>query len=179
MSRKAVVYIAASVDGYIAAPDGDLSFLSTVEKEGEDYGYATFISAVDTVVVGKNTYDKVLSMGYPFPHADKEAYIITRTERQAEERTVFYTGDVAELVRNLKTKEGQTIFIDGGAYVVNLLLQEKLIDEIYLSIIPVMLGSGIALFKQGNPPQHLQLRSVKQFDTGLVQLHYLFPATLG
>ena len=179
MARKAIVYIAASVDGFIAGPDGDLSFLSSVEKEGEDYGYSAFVETVDTVIVGKNTYDKVLSMGYPFPHADKEAYIITRTERQAEGTTVFYTDDVAELVKNLKAKKGQTIFIDGGAYVVNLLLQEQLIDEIYLSIIPVMLGSGIALFKQGNPIQQLTLQSVKHFDTGLVQLHYLFSETLG
>ena len=175
MARKVIVYIAASVDGFIAGPDGDLSFLSSVEKEGEDYGYSAFVETVDTVIVGKNTYDKVLSMGYAFPHANKESYIITRTERAAEGTTVFYSGDTAELVRKLKTKEGQNIFVDGGAYVVNQLLQQQLIDEIYLSIIPVMLGSGIALFKQGNPIQQLSLQSVKHFDTGLVQLHYLFP----
>lgn len=174
MSRKVIVYIAASIDGFIAGPDGDLSFLSSVEKEGEDYGYAAFVKTVDTVIVGKSTYDKVLSMGYPFPHADKESYIITRSERPAEGNITFYTGDVAALVSDLKTKPGQTIFIDGGAYVVNLLLQHQLIDEIYLSIIPVMLGSGIGLFKQGNPLQAAALQSVKQFDTGLVQLHYQF-----
>ena len=95
----------------------------------------------------------------------------------AEGTTVFYTGEVAELVRKLKTREGQNIFVDGGAYVVNQLLQQQLIDEIYLSIIPVMLGSGIALFKQGNPIQQLRLQSAKHFDTGLVQLHYLFQKT--
>lgn len=174
MSRKVIVYIAASIDGFIAGPDGDLSFLSSVEKEGEDYGYAAFVKTVDTVIVGKSTYDKVLSMGYPFPHADKESYIITRSERPAEGNITFYTGDVAALVSDLKTKPGQTIFIDGGAYVVNLLLQHQLIDEMYLSIIPVMLGSGIGLFKQGNSLQAAALQSVKQFDTGLVQLHYQF-----
>jgi dihydrofolate reductase len=174
MSRKVVVYIAASVDGYIAAPDGDLSFLSTVEKEGEDYGYGAFIATVDTVVVGKNTYDKVLSMGYPFPHADKDAYIITRTERATEGTVHFYTGDVVELVTKLKEKNGKTIFIDGGAFVVNKLLQHSLIDELYVSYIPVLLGDGIRLFKQGNPFQNLELQTVKTFDTGLVQLHYRF-----
>jgi dihydrofolate reductase len=174
MKRKVVVYLAASVDGYIAAPDGDLSFLSKVEKEGEDYGYATFIATVDTVVLGKNTYDKVLSMGYPFPHADKEAYIITRTERATEGTTHFYTGDVVDLVASLKGQNGKTIFIDGGAFVVNRLLQHGLVDELYLSYIPVLLGDGIALFKQGNPLQNLQLQTVKTFDAGLVQLHYRF-----
>lgn len=174
MSRKVIVYIAASVDGYIAAPGGDLSFLSKVEKEGEDYGYGTFISTVDTVVVGKNTYDKVLSMGYPFPHADKEAYIITRTERASEGTVHFYTGDVAELLAKLKEKNGKTIFVDGGAFVVNKLLQNSLVDELYLSYIPVLLGDGIRLFNQGNPLQNLELQTVKAFDTGLVQHHYRF-----
>jgi dihydrofolate reductase len=174
MSRKVVVYIAASVDGYIAAPDGDLSFLSKVEKEGEDYGYGAFIATVDTVVVGKNTYEKVLSMGYPFPHADKEAYIITRTERATEGTINFYTGDVVDLVAELKEKNGKTIFIDGGAFVVNRLLQHGLVDELYLSYIPVLLGDGISLFKQGNPLQKLEPQTVKTFDTGLVQLHYRF-----
>jgi len=174
MSRKVIVYIAASVDGYIAAPDGDLSFLSKVEKEGEDYGYGAFISTVDTVVLGKNTYDKVLSMGYPFPHADKEAYIITRTERATDGTIHFYTGDVVELLTRLKEKNGKNIFIDGGAFVVNRLLSHGLVDELYLSYIPVLLGNGIALFKQGNPLQSLELQTVKTFETGLVQLHYRF-----
>lgn len=174
MSRKVIVYIAASVDGYIAAPDGDLSFLSKVEKEGEDYGYAAFISTVDTVVLGKNTYDKVLSMGYPFPHADKDAYVITRTERETKGFTHFHNGDVAELITTLKKKEGKNIFIDGGAFVVNELLKKELVDELYLSYIPVLLGDGIKLFSTGIPLQNLELLTVKKFETGLVQLHYRF-----
>ncbi|MFY7839009.1 MAG: dihydrofolate reductase family protein [Lacibacter sp.] len=172
MTRKAVVFIAASIDGFIATNDGDLGFLSAVEREGEDYGYAAFISTVDTVVLGKRTYDKVIAMGYPFPHADKEAYIITRTPKDAIGSTTFYTGDVAKLLQELKQHDGRTIFIDGGAYVVNCLLKAHLIDELYLSIIPVMLGSGIALFEQNNPAQKMQLLQTKSFDTGLVQLHY-------
>lgn len=174
MKRKAVVFIAASIDGFIATHDDDLSFLSAVEKEGEDYGYAAFISTVDTVILGKKTYDKVISMGYPFPHADKEAYIITRTPQPSAGSAQFYTGDVVDLLQRLKQQEGRTIFIDGGAYVVNRLLQAKLIDELYLSVIPVMLGSGIALFQQNNPLQKAQLLQSKSYDTGLVQMHYRF-----
>lgn len=65
-----MLYIAASLDGYIAKPNDDLSFLDQVAQEGEDYGYADFIRTVDTVIVGRKTYDKVISMGYPFPHTD-------------------------------------------------------------------------------------------------------------
>ncbi|HEY0041148.1 MAG TPA: dihydrofolate reductase, partial [Flavisolibacter sp.] len=80
MERKVILYIATSLDGYIAKTDDDLGFLSIVEQEGEDYGYGEFLQTVDAVIVGRRTYDKVLSMGYAFPHADKDAYIITRTE---------------------------------------------------------------------------------------------------
>lgn len=81
---------------------------------------------------------------------------------------------VVELLAKLKEKNGRNIFIDGGAFVVNKLLEYGLIDELYLSYIPVLLGDGIRLFKQGNPLQNLELQIVKTFATGMVQLHYRF-----
>jgi len=79
--RKVILYIAVSLDGYIAKPNDDLGFLSIVEQEGQDYGYADFIKTADTVIVGRKTYDKVMSMGFDFPYAYKDVYIITRTPR--------------------------------------------------------------------------------------------------
>lgn len=108
-----------------------------------------------------------------FPHADLENYVITRTERPAMGKTVFYTGNPVTLVKELVQKEGKNIFIDGGAEVVNSLLKEKQVDEIYLSLIPVILGDGVRLFHTGNPMQTSTLVSTKQFSTGLVQLHYV------
>jgi len=170
--RKVVLFIAASLDGFIAAPNDDLSFLSMVEKPGEDYGYAAFIETVDTVIIGRKTYDWVMKQVPTFPHQDKETYVITRHEKTAIGKTVFYTGCLMELVRTLKQKEGKNIFVDGGAMVVNELLNELLIDEIILSIIPVILGDGTRLF-QRTVNQTLWLKQCKQFDTGLVQLHYV------
>lgn len=71
MSRKVVLYIAMSVDGYIAKPDDNLDFLSIVEKEGEDYGYFEFVKSTDAVIVGRKTYEKVLTMGFDHPHPTK------------------------------------------------------------------------------------------------------------
>lgn len=170
--RKLILFIAMSLDGFIATTDDDLSFLSMVEKEGEDYGYSDFIATVDTVILGRKTYDKVLSMGIDFPHADKDTYIITRTEREPLGKVQFYTGSLQTLVTNLRQKEGKNIFVDGGAEVVTLLLKENLIDEFYISIIPVLLGNGVRLFKEERPEQKLQLISSKKFKKGLVQLHY-------
>lgn len=91
--RKVILYIATSLDGYIAQPNDDLGFLSIVEQEGQDYGYADFVKTVDTAIVGRKTYDKVISMGVDFPHADKDTYIITRTPRPNIGNVKFYTGD--------------------------------------------------------------------------------------
>lgn len=107
-----------------------------------------------------------------FPHADKTSYIRTRTPRPAIEKTTFYTGDLNDLVLQLKKEQGKNIFVDGGAEVVTELLTHNLIDEIIISIIPVLVGNVTKLFKDGRPEQKLELVSSKQFDTGLLQLHY-------
>lgn len=172
--RKLFIYIATSLDGYIAKPNDDLSFLKLVEKEGEDYGYAAFTSIIDTIILGRKTYDWVLkSIGTShYDNGERDVYVITRTERPNVGKTIFYTGDLSELVKQLKSKEGKHIYCDGGAEVINELLKADLIDEMIISVIPVLLGNGTRLFKDGRTEQQLELVNTKSFDTGLVQLHY-------
>lgn len=172
MSRKVILYIATSLDGYIAKPNDNLDFISIVNQEGEDYGYSDFIQSVDTVILGRKTYDWVMAQVPEFPHADKNSFIITRTARQSIGSTNFYTGKLRDLITGLKSGEGKNIFVDGGAEIVNELLNENLIDEFIVSIIPVLVGNGTKLFKDGRPEQALELVSAKQFDKGLIQLHY-------
>lgn len=170
--RKVVLYISTSLDGYIATKNNSLEFLSIVEQEGEDYGYNDFIKSVDAVIIGRKTYEKVIEMGYEYPHKDKDVYIITRTAKPSVGTFQFYTGDLAQLVNQLKTKAGKNIYCDGGSEIANELMQANLIDEYIISIIPVLLGDGIKLFKDGRPEQKLELVSTKQFEKGLTQLHY-------
>jgi dihydrofolate reductase len=172
MQRKVVLYIATSLDGFIAKPNDELDFLSIVEQEGQDYGYADFIKTIDTVIVGRKTYDKVISMGFDFPHADKDSYIITRTPRPNIGSIKFYTDDIKSLIYKLKSEKGKNIFCDGGAEIVNELLKHNLIDEFIISIIPILVGNGTKLFKDDRPELKLELISTKQFESGLVQLHY-------
>jgi dihydrofolate reductase len=172
MSRKVVLYIAMSLDGYIAKPNDDLSFLSIVEQEGQDYGYEEFIKSVDAVIVGRKTYDKVISMGFGFPHTDKDTYIITRTQRPAIGSVKFYTGNLKTLIKKLKSENGKNIFCDGGAEIVNELLKQDLFDELIISIIPILVGDGTKLFNDGRPEQKLEFTSVRSFEKGLTQLHY-------
>lgn len=172
MDRKVILYIAASLDGYIAKPNDDLSFLSIVQKDDEDYGYSVFINSVDTVISGRKTYDWVMKQVPVFPHADKNTFIITRNAKPSIGKVNFYSGSLKELISKLKSESGKNIFIDGGAEIVHELLKENLIDEFIISIIPVLVGSGIKLFKDGRSEQTLELVSVKKFEKGLAQLHY-------
>jgi dihydrofolate reductase len=172
--RKLSLFIATSLDGYIAKPNDDLSFLKLVEKEGEDYGYAEFTDTIDTLIIGRKTYDYVVKEigSSHYDNGQRDVYVITRTERPKMGRTTFYTGSLTELVNRLKSEDGKNIYCDGGAEVIHELLQHHLVDEFIISIIPVLLGTGTRLFKDGRPEQILELTSAKTFETGLTQLHY-------
>lgn len=173
--RKLILYIACSLDGYIAGPDGDLSFLESVQQPGEDYGYKVFNEQTDTVIMGRKTFDKIMSFGIPFPHKDKEkVYIITRSDMQDYDNITFYGGSLLTLIKNLKQQPGKQIYCDGGGELVQALFQYDLFDEIILSIIPVYLGKGIRLFREQDNvmPLKLSLKSCKNFPSGLVQLYY-------
>jgi dihydrofolate reductase len=170
--RKMILYVAMSLDGYIAATDDSLDFLSVVQEAGEDYGYADFVKSVDTVIVGRKTYEKVVSMGYDYPHTDKDVYIITRAERPSIGTLRFHTGDLAELVSYLKSRPGKHIYCDGGAEIANQLLKHQLIEEFIISVIPILLGGGVRLFQGGFSEQNLKLLSCQSFSKGLAQLHY-------
>lgn len=172
MPRKLVLYIACSVDGFIAAPGDDLSFLNTVAAENEDYGYHDFMSKVDTIIMGRKTYDKVVEMVGSYPNAHIESYIITRQQIADNGLTRFYAGDIEKLVVELKEKSGGVIYCDGGAELVNTLLKLNLIDEIIMSVIPVLLGAGIRLFGEGLSQKNLQLQNSRAYESGLVQLTY-------
>ncbi|MDM1527924.1 dihydrofolate reductase family protein [Myroides odoratimimus] len=170
--RQVVLYISSSLDGYIAKAGDDLSFLDAVQREGEDYGYTAFVEKIDTVLIGKRTYDWVVSQGHGFHHADKETYVMTRQNLPTEGNVTFYNGDLKELVSKLKSQEGKDIFCDGGALLVNRLLKDGLIDKIVISVIPVLLGEGTRLFDIDIPESKLKLESTKSFESGLVQLCY-------
>lgn len=171
---KTILYIASSLDGFIAGANDDLSFLSLVEQEGEDYGYQSFYANVDAVVLGRRTYEKVIELGVPAPHAEKETYVITKTPKPAVGNTHFFTGNVTELIARLRDEEGKTIFVDGGSQMVALLRQQFLLDEMVVSIIPILLGKGIPLFAENLPNQKLELLQCQSFPKGLVQLRYRF-----
>ncbi|MFY7652924.1 MAG: dihydrofolate reductase family protein [Chitinophagaceae bacterium] len=171
--RKLVVYIAMSIDGYIAKPNNDLSFLQIVEQTGEDYGYNQFMETVDTIIIGRNTYNWLMANSDDFPYNNRTVYVITHEEKEPINNIIFYNKSLGELITHLKNAPGnKAIYCDGGAQIIQQLLQLNAIDELTLSIIPVTLGNGIALFGGFLPQQNWQLMAVKSFPKGLVQVHY-------
>ncbi len=170
--RKVIVYIAMSLDGFIAKSNGDLDWLLHYNSTGEDYGYNEFIKNVDTVIMGRKTYDKIVEMGYEYPHGERQYIIWTHDEHPPKQNITFYSGDLKRLILDLKSKPGGAIYVDGGT-TVSECMKHHLVDEYIISIIPILLGDGIPLFNAGRPEEQLVLKSSRRFETGLVQLHYI------
>ena len=167
--RKLILYIASSIDGYIAGPKGELDWLFT----DQDYGYNKFISSVDTVLVGRKTYDDALKMGMKDPFPGKVTYVFTRTPNNftSKENLVFANENPAELWKWLRNREGGNAWLVGGAEIIEPLLQENLIDEYVISIHPVVLGHGIPMFKKIQKRILLNTIKVESFDSGLIQIN--------
>lgn len=174
MPRKLVLYISMSLDGFIATNDDDLSWLSILEAKDEDYGYKDFMETVDTYIVGRKTYETILSLtGGVFSQSEiLDCYVITRQERKDENGVTFFNRDLGNLIHDLKQRPGKNIYCDGGAQIVNLLMKSDLIDEYIISIIPIMLGDGKRLFIGETPQINIEALPGKHYESGLIQLHY-------
>lgn len=152
--RKVIVYIAVSLDGYIADDAGGVDWLGGTDPDYQgDYGYADFAASVDTVVMGGRTYRQVteeLSPGQ-WVYEGMTTYVVTHRTLPDQETIRFVNGPAVPLVKRLRRQPGGDIWICGGADIVGQLLEADLIDEYRLSIMPLLLGSGLRLFPKGKP----------------------------
>lgn len=165
-----VVFIATSLDGYIARKDGGLDWLTSVERPGEDYGYKVFADSVDVLITGRGTYDTVLA--FPtWPYAGKRVIVLTHGKRESRHGEEFFSGDPRELLQKLEREGVKRAYVDGGK-VIQSFLAAGLIDELTISIIPVLLGSGIPLFAPELPELKLKLEQTRGYESGLVQVRY-------
>ncbi len=166
--RQVILFIAASLDGYIARTDGTIDWLFT----DQDYGYAAFYEGVDTVLLGRKTYEQALTFG-EFPYSGKECCVFSRMPgRGSDDRVVFLNEQPADVVRRLRAKEGKNIWLVGGSELVREFVLADLIDTYVISVHPVILGAGIPLFRAPLPMHLLTLRDTTTFSSGLVQLTY-------
>lgn len=173
---KASVYIATSVDGFIARENGGLDWLpdSHDVEGGEDYGYQAFIHSVDAIVMGRNTYEAVLSFD-AWPYSEKPVVILSRHQvpipKQLAATVERMSAPPQDVVQHLAARGFGHLYIDGGKTIQGF-LRADLIDRLIITTIPVLLGSGIPLF--GALPHDIRLchLETRQFANGLVQSHY-------
>ena len=168
--RKFIVYAAVSMDGYIARLDGDVEWLNRRPHPADGYGYAKFVGACDTVIVGRKTYDFALSMGqksFPGLHA----YVFTHRPLDIDE-VEFVSGDVAPLARRLRASDGKNIWLCGGAEIIAQFLDAGYVDEFSIHVIPTLIGEGIPLIAPRHRDVELELIDTKAYDDGVVHLHY-------
>ncbi len=158
------VFIATSLDGFIARKDGSLDWLELAAGDPDDHGYTGFMASVDTLVVGRGTYDTVL--GFPeWPYAGKRVVVMTHRPVELRHGAEAFAGTPHELVATLAG--ASRIYVDGGN-VIRQFLDAGLIDDITLSLIPIVLGDGIPLF--GGREHRFELESHAAWPSGLVQL---------
>ncbi|MBF2097605.1 MAG: dihydrofolate reductase [Gloeomargaritaceae cyanobacterium C42_A2020_066] len=169
--RTLRLFIATSLDGFIAGPNGEIDWLFT----DQDYGYAAFYATVDTLLMGRHTYEQILKLGdYPYP--GRPAYVFSsQLVGRIDPHVTFIHEGWVDWIRTLKQAPGQTIWLVGGGQLIHLCLEHGLIDEIILSIHPLLLGVGIPLAAgRLSDPLGWQLvpNSVQTFSTGLLQATY-------
>ena len=177
MSLICSVYIATSLDGFIAKENGELDWLdaanATVPK-GEDCGYQAFMDSVDALVMGRNTYEKVLSFGR-WPYGEKPVFVLSRQGVNIPHdlaKVLSHSSETpTDISKRLEQEGHRRLYIDGGL-TIQRFLTEGLINDLTITIIPIVLGRGIPLF--GEVPTDLPLTHVttKSFDFGFVQLSY-------
>lgn len=172
--KKIKLYIAASIDGYIAGSDGDLDWLTEFPNpEKNDYGYKDFFESIDTVIMGGCTYRDILGMDVLWPYRDKRTYVVTRNPLSAKENIHFITENMTATFSQLKQEDGKDIWLVGGGKLTTMLLNQDLVDEMIIIYIPVILGDGILLFPDKPKESQWRLKDTVSYKNGVVQVSYM------
>lgn len=169
-SRSIVLGLGISLDGYIARPDGAVDFLFMPK----DYSMAPFFKTIDAAVLGRKTYDMVQKIGMDgFRSFKLEYYVMSRTLPPGERDGLLFTAEPpAAIVARLRKKKGKNIWLMGGGELARAFLIDDLVDELYLGVVPILLGAGLPLFPPGFPQRNFTLVENKTFSKGLIALKY-------
>lgn len=172
--KKIILYIAASLDGRIAEPDGGLEWLTGFPNpEKTDYGYNDLLASVDTVIMGGKTYRELQNMDVIWPYPNQHTYVVSHHEWSAEENVSFITENMIERIKTLLDETGKDIWLVGGGELIAMLLEAGLVDEMRIIFIPVILGKGIPLFPEQPVESKWTLTSCKAYENGILQVDYL------
>lgn len=169
------VFIATSLDGFIARKDHSLDWLPQEEADGEDSGYDTFVGSVDGLILGRGSFETVLGFGF-WPY-EKPVIVLSQSltendiPRELTSKVRLSSSSPTQIMKELELEKWQRAYIDGGQ-IVQSFLRENLIEDLIISTIPILIGEGIPLFGKLQRDIRLQLINSKTFSTGMIQNHY-------
>jgi dihydrofolate reductase len=168
--RKVVLGLGISLDGYIARPDGAVDFLFMPK----DYSMGPFFATIDTMLMGRKTYDAALRMGGGgFNDPKKKSYVFSNTQPPGERGgATFVNESPKSFVAKLRKRPGKDIWLMGGGELAREFLRDDLVDELYIGVVPVLIGEGIPLFPSGFPQREFTLLENKTFSRSMITLKY-------
>lgn len=168
-----VYYVASSLDGYIAAADGNVDWLSRFHTSGEDHGAGDLEASVDALLLGSHTYEFALKLGQ-WPSPNKLSWVFTRRDLRILHPSITLTAQSPrEVVESLASRGLRRAWLMGGGKLAASFHADQLISRYIISVFPVLLGSGIPLFaSHSSPPDALRLVAAKPFKSGIVQVTY-------
>lgn len=165
---KVVLFIATSLDGYIASPDGTVDWLF----HDADYGYTEFMASVDAVVMGRKTWEQA-STFEDVPFAGKQVFVFSHSQSSANESRIrFVQGDPETTISEIQGTFKKDIWLVGGGDLIQQFIASNLIDEFRIFVHPIILGQGIRLFTEQSQRTILSFESSQSFPSGLVELRY-------
>ena len=173
--KKIKLFIASSLDGYIARSDGALDWLPDFLKPSKNrHGYNELMDAIDTIIMGSKTYHEIIESNFDWPYKTKSTYVISHrnTNLNENDNVNFITENITENIEKLKRESKSDIWLVGGGQVMTLLLNHDLIDEMQICYVPAILGEGISLFP--NKPKESKWEIVKTqiYDSGMLKVDY-------
>ncbi|MCQ8773154.1 dihydrofolate reductase family protein [Streptomyces telluris] len=166
---RTLVYIGTSLDGFIARPDGDINWLNERGAQAGDMGYDAFMAGIDTLVMGRNTYEKILTFGF-WPYEGKRVAVLS-TQLTTDDANVTVHHSLDSLLESLTTEGAKNVYVDGGQ-IVQTFLREGILDELIITTAPVLLGTGIPLFGHLDHDIDLAHRETRTLGAGFVQTTY-------
>jgi dihydrofolate reductase len=178
--RKVIVHIATSADGYIARPDGNIEWLTSRPSPKGFYGMAAWVKTIDTKILGRKTFETALELGDPF--SSKEKHIVFSRQaapKNAPKGVVFTSDSPTRVIQGLREQPGKDIWLMGGGEIIASFLDEDLVDEIFIGVIPCFIGDGIPLIARRHRLTEMKLKSAKKFPDGLMMLNYAIRKTKG
>jgi dihydrofolate reductase len=165
---KIILFIATSLDGYIASPDGTVDWLF----QDSDYGYTEFMASVDAVMMGRKTWEQAKTFE-EIPFAGKKVFVFTRmSSLSSDERIRYVHGKIATVVSEIGQGIERNMWLVGGGDLIQQFIDQQMIDEFRLFVHPIILGSGIPLFLRNSERTNLTFEGSHAFPCGLIELRY-------